>query len=86
MGMYNTVGVQANTSDLGARLAAGCVKRHKTIMASLLSSWLISFAEVLVLLFYMDQILGDIHMGEQTGKILVICFIATMYSSGMGMW
>ena len=24
-------------------------------------------------------------MGEQTGKILVICFIATMYSSGMGM-
>ena len=85
MGMYNTVGVQANTSDLGARLAAGCVKRHKTIMASLLSSWLISFAEVLVLLFYMDQILGDIHMGEQTGKILVICFIATMYSSGMGM-
>ena len=24
-------------------------------------------------------------MGEQTGEILVICFIATMYSSGMGM-
>ena len=39
MGMYNTVGVQANTSDLGARLAAGCVKRYKTITASLLSSW-----------------------------------------------
>ena len=85
MGMYNTVGVQANTSDLGARLAAGCVKRYKTITASLLSSWLISFVEVLILLFYMDQILGDIHMGEQTGEILVICFIATMYSSGMGM-
>ena len=73
MGMYNTVGVQANTSDLGARLAAGCVKRYKTITASLLSSWLISFVEVLILLFYMDQILGE------------ICFIATMYSSGMGM-
>ena len=85
MGMYNTVGVQANTSDLGARLAAGCVKRYKTITASLLSSWLISFVEILVLLFYMGRILGDIHLGEQAGEILVICFIATMYSSSMGM-
>ena len=85
MGMYNTVGVQANTSDLGARLAAGCVKRYKTITASLLSSWLISFVEILVLLFYMGRILGDIHLGEQAGEILVICIIATMYSSSMGM-
>ena len=85
MGMYNTVGVQANTSDLGARLAAGCVKRYKTITASLLSSWLISFAEVLVLLFYMDAVLGDIHIGEQGGEILLICFVATLYSSSIGM-
>ena len=85
MGMYNTVGVQANTSDLGARLAAGCVKRYKTITASLLSSWLISFAEVLVLLFYMDIVLGDIHIGEQGGEILLICFVATLYSSSIGM-
>ena len=85
MGMYNTVGVQANTSDLGARLAAGCVKRYKTITASLLSSWLISFAEVLVLLFYMDIVLGDIHIGEQGGEILLICFAATLYSSSIGM-
>lgn len=85
MGMYNTVGVQANTSDLGARLAAGCVKRYKTITASLLSSWLISFAEVLVLLFYMDIVLGDIHIEEQGGEILLICFAATLYSSSIGM-
>ncbi len=85
MGMYNTVGVQANTSDLGARLAAGCVKRYKTIIASLLSSWLVSFAEVLVLLFYMDAVLGDIHIGEQGGEILLICFAATLYSSSIGM-
>ncbi len=85
MGMYNTVGVQANTSDLGARLAAGCVKRYKTITASLLSSWLISFAEVLVLLFYMDIVLGDIHIGELGGEILLICFAATLYSSSIGM-
>lgn len=85
MGMYNTVGVQANTSDLGARLAAGCVKRYKTILASLLSSWLISFGEILVLLFYMGRILGDIHLGEQAGEILAVCFVATMYSSSMGM-
>ena len=85
MGMYNTVGVQANTSDLGARLAAGCVKRYKTITASLLSSWLVSFAEVLVLLFYMAVVLGDIHIGEQGGEILLICFAATLYSSSIGM-
>lgn len=85
MGMYNSVGVQANTSALGARLAAGCVKRYKTITASLLSAWLSSFLEVVLLLLYMDMILGDIHLSGQTGKILAVCAAATFYSSGLGM-
>lgn len=85
MGMYNTVGVQANTSALGARLAAGCVKRYKSITASLLSAWLTSFLEVVLLLLYMDVILGDIHLSGQTGKILAVCAAATFYSSGLGM-
>ena len=85
MGMYNTVGVQANTSALGARLAAGCVKRYESITASLLSAWIISFAEVAVLLFYMDVVLGDIDLAGQIGRILVICAAATLYSSALGM-
>lgn len=85
MGMYNTVGVQANTSVLGARLTAGCVKRYKSIAASLLSSWMISFLEVLILLFYMDVILGDIDLSGQILQIFVICAAATLYSCSQGM-
>ena len=82
MGMYNAVGVQANTSVLGARLTAGCVK---SIAASLLSSWMISFLEVLILLFYMDVILGDIDLSRQILQIFVICAAATLYSCCLGM-
>lgn len=85
MGMYNAVGVQANTSVLGARLTAGCVKRYKSIAASLLSSWMISFLEVLILLFYMDVILGDIDLSRQILQIFVICAAATLYSCSLGM-
>lgn len=85
MGMYNAVGVQANTSVLGARLTAGCVKRYKSIAASLLSSWMISFLEVLILLFYMDVILGDIDLSGQILQIFVICAAATLYSCSLGM-
>lgn len=85
MGMYNAVGVQANTSVLGARLTAGCVKRYKSIAASLLSSWMISFLEVLILLFYMDVILGDIDLSRQILQIFVICAAATLYSCCLGM-
>lgn len=85
MGMYNAVGVQANTSVLGARLTAGCVKRYKSIAASLLSSWIISFLEVLILLFYMDVILGDIDLSGQILQIFVICAAATLYSCSLGM-
>ena len=85
MGMYNSVGVQANASALGARLTAGCVKRYKSIAASLLSSWLISFLEVLILLFYMDVVLGDIDLSGREVRILVICAAATLYASSLGM-
>lgn len=85
MGMYNAVGVQVNTSVLGARLTAGCVKRYKSIAASLLSSWMISFLEVLILLFYMDVILGDIDLSGQILQIFVICAAATLYSCSLGM-
>lgn len=85
LGMYNTVNVQANTSSLGARMAAGCLKRWKTITASLISAWILSFGEVLVLLFYLQVILGDIHAGEDQGKIIFICLVATLCAASLGM-
>ncbi len=61
------------------------MKRYKSIAASLLSSWLISFLEVLILLFYMDVVLGDIDLSGREVRILVICAAATLYASNLGM-
>lgn len=85
LAMYNTVGVQANTSDLGARVCAGCVEKWKSIAGSLLSAWILNLGEILILVFYMQVILKDIDGQGQMGKILLICVISCFCSSSLGL-
>lgn len=85
LSMYATVGVQANTSPLGARMASGCMKRWKGILASLLTGWILGFAEILILLLYIQTVLKDLDFQGVWGRILLICAAGTFASSSLGM-
>lgn len=85
LGMYNTVFIQGNTSALGARVCAGCVKRWKSILGSLLSAWILNYGEVLILLFYMQVVLKDINITGEAGKILLLCAVSCFCTSNLGL-
>ncbi len=85
LSMYATVGVQANTSPLGARMASGCMKRWKGILASLLTGWILAFGEILILLFYIQMVLKDLDFRGAWGKILLIGAVGTFAASSLGM-
>ena len=77
---------QANLSALGARRAIGATGRVKTLVASLLASWLLAFACLLLAFAYMRFLLG-IDFGRDMASIfglLVASFMTTSLGAFIG--
>lgn len=86
LGLYNTVSVQANASDLGARMASGCVKKWKSITASLISAWILNMIEMVIVLIYMTAVMRDLDVAGNVSKILLICGTGSLCSTSLGMF
>lgn len=61
------------------------MKRWKGILASLLTGWILGFAEILILLLYIQTVLKDLDFQGVWGRILLICAAGTFASSSLGM-
>lgn len=78
---------QPNLSALGARRALGATSRTKTLFATLLASWLLSFACLLIAYGYIRFIVGVDFGGRDAACIAVIAtssLLATAFGTLIG--
>ena len=73
---------QANLSALGARRAVGATGRARTLMATILASWLLSFSCLLLAFAYMRLIL-DINFGRDLASIFGL-LVASLMTTSLG--
>lgn len=73
---------QANLSALGARRAVGATSRTKTLTATLLAAWMLSFACLVIAYCYMRFVLG-INFGRDAAGIFGL-FVASLISTSLG--
>jgi len=82
VGMMAVTRTQANLSALGARRSLGATSRFKTMTATLLSSWLLSFFFLLIAYCYMRYVFG-INFGNDAVSIFGL-FIASLVTTSLG--
>lgn len=75
--------VQANQSMKGARINVAPVHKMKMLMAGILAAWIIQFAELLILILYMNLVL-KVSFGSQVGYILLTCLVGALAGVTMG--
>ena len=82
VGMFAVARIQANLSALGARRALGATSRVKTMSATLLASWLLSFACLLIAFCYIRYVLG-INFGRDMASIFGLG-VASLMATALG--
>ncbi len=82
IGMTAIVRTQANLSALGARRAIGATARAKTLVATLVAAWLVSYICLLIGYCYLSFVLG-INFGRDALSILGLG-IASFMATGLG--
>ncbi|MCL2427482.1 MAG: ABC transporter permease [Oscillospiraceae bacterium] len=75
--------LQANLSALGARRTVSPAKRWKVIFYDLLAALAIHFTCMMVLLAFMNFVLG-IDFGQQIGFVILTCFVGSMLGISFG--
>lgn len=85
LGMKNALEIQANLSQLGARRSITPVHRMKLVVSDILVTFGVHFANVIILLLYLNIIL-KIEFGNQWKYILPICFVGSMIGVAMGLF
>lgn len=74
---------EANLSKRGARINVAPTHKLKVLLASLLGSLLVHYAEVLILLGYLVFVLG-ISFGNQIGYILLLALLGSLAGMTLG--
>ncbi len=82
-GLRNTIDVQADLSNQGARRSVAPTHKLSVVLADALAALAISFAEVLVLLAYLVLVLG-INFGNQLGYVLLTCLAGCIAGVSFG--
>lgn len=82
-GMTSVWVTQANQSAVAVRNALAPVKRFTVFSASFLAAATVQFISVVVLVFYLTQIIG-INFGNRHGLILLVCAAGSLMGVGLG--
>lgn len=75
--------IQANLSQLGARVSVAPVHKLKAFLAGMTACFAIQYAEILILLGFMRFALG-VDFGNQLGYILILCFVGSLMGITFG--
>ncbi|MCL2757635.1 MAG: ABC transporter permease [Coriobacteriia bacterium] len=82
IGMIAVTRTQANLSPLGARRALGATGRFKTLTATILATWMLSFACLLVAYCYLRFVFG-INFGSDVASIFGLV-VASLMTTALG--
>ena len=82
-GMRNTMDIQADLSDKGARRSVAPTHKLMVVMGDWTASLLISFGEMLILLAYLVFAL-KVDFGDQTGYVLLTCLAGSIAGLSFG--
>lgn len=83
LGMTGVMCLQANISTLGARRSVSPVKKGQMILALFLVNFAIVYVCLMVLLLYLNFVLG-IELGDHWGGMMLTCFFGDMIGVCMG--
>lgn len=83
LGMIAFQRLKPNTSPLGARRALGATSHGRTVAATVVASWTITFACLCVTYLYMRYVAG-IDFGGRDGACLITTAIAALTATALG--
>lgn len=83
LGSDSVTRIQANQSNIAARINVAPTHKLKSFMSLIASSMTFHMISVLLTLFYIDIILG-IEFGTAKGYILLICFVGSFMGIAFG--
>ncbi|GAB6108986.1 ABC transporter permease [Fusibacter bizertensis] len=75
--------VQANLSSKAARINIAPVHKLKVFAAGVLAALILHFSGLLILLAYMDKVLG-VSFGQNTGYVIMVLFVGSILGISMG--
>lgn len=83
IGLVGFQQIRANASALAARRSLGTLSHGKTAFVTLMACWLLAFASLVLLFFYLI-IIGGVDFGDRSGICLLICLVASLCSTAFG--
>lgn len=83
IGLIGFQQIRANASALAARRSLGALSHGKTAFVTLLASWLLSFASLLVLFAFL-VVIGGVDFGDRVGICILICLVASLCATALG--
>lgn len=83
LGMIAFQRLKPNTSPLGARRALGATGHGRTVAATILASWLITFVCLCITYLYMQYVAG-VDFGGRDGACLLTTAIAALTATALG--
>lgn len=83
LGMIAFQRLKPNTSPLGARRALGATGHGRTVIATILASWLITFVCLCITYLYMRYVAG-VDFGGRDGACLLTTAVAALTATALG--
>lgn len=83
LGMVASQRLKPNTSSLGARRSLGSVSHGKTVAATLVASWCVTFACLVITFFYM-KVAAHIEFGGREGLCLLVLAASSLMATALG--
>lgn len=85
IGVGTAIRLQANLIALAARRCVTPTHKLKLVLSELISSFLLGYVDVVILLLYLRYVLKLDFQG-QMGRMLVICFLGSLIGVSMGIF
>jgi len=85
LGILCPIDMQANLSALGARRSVTPTHRLKLVIADMLATFAVHFANVMILLLYMKYVLR-LDFGDRMGGMILVCLVGSMIGVALGMF
>lgn len=85
IGVGTAIRLQANLTSLAARRCVTPTHKLKLVLSELISSFLLGYVDVVILLLYLRYVLKLDFQG-QMGRMLVICFLGSLIGVSMGIF
>lgn len=85
LGLYGAIHMQANLSPQGARCAVTPVSQKYRVAVDTLTIFLIHFLEILLVVFFLVFVLGELDISGNWGKVLAVLAFGSWFGVAAGM-